>query len=145
MRHGLMRTALIGLLIGFVSGVLTFVTIFVWLVIHAELFDQGRGVGPSFVWGPLVIGIPATSFSVVLGAIAGAFAGLKGIRLDSLRGGFLFGATLMGLIGTSWAFVIYSGNPARFDARFYLSIGVLCPILAGMAGGAFVGRICKTL
>jgi hypothetical protein len=141
MRTGLRRGALIGL----VGGLLTGPTMLVWLLVYTALVPDGKSMGPTLILGPIVGGAPATAFGIVLGTIAGAVAGLNGIRLESLRRCVLFGVTLMGFTGTLWTFVIYSESPERFaaSATMIIGMGVACPLLAGMAAGALVAMLSK--
>ena len=147
MRPGLIGTALTGLLIGLVSGLLTGLAMLISLLIYSALVHDEKSMGPTLVLGPIVGGVPATLFGIILGAIAGAVAGASAFRVESRRRCVVFGMTLVGVFGALWTSCMYFENAERFaaSAAIFIGMGVPSPIPAGMGmvGGAFVARMIK--
>jgi hypothetical protein len=137
-RTGLLR----GLLIGVLGGIFTGPTMFIWLMVYSVVRPE-KHLGSTAVLGPITGGLASSILGIVLGAVAGAVVGLIGVRLTGLRRCVLFGLILMAFIGTLGAFIDYFSSPQRFAVWFAAVIGmdVVCPILAGIVGGALVGTL----
>jgi hypothetical protein len=130
-----------GALIGLVSGVLTGPTMLLWLLLYSFV-TPNKDLGSTAVLGPLAGGVQSTIFGVVLGAVAGAVLGVLAIRLTGLLRNVSFATILMTIIGIFEAYGDYSNSPERFAACAPMIVGmdVACPILAGLAAGALIGK-----
>jgi hypothetical protein len=136
-------TARRGGLIGLVSGLLAGPIMFLWLAIYMLVVTDD--LGSTAVLGPFSGGIQSTILGCILGPIAAAFVGLTGRQLTGTRRCLLFGVLLMGAAGGLEALSDYVGSPDRFVTRLTLIIGldIVSPVMAGLAGGALVGRLSK--
>ena len=133
-----------GGLIGLVSGLLTGPIMLLWLVIYS-LLRPNDDLGSTAALGPFSGGITSTILGCVPGVVAAAFVGLAGRQLSGLRRSVLFGAILMAVVGTLQALLDHLGSPERLAAWLTLIAGmdVAAPIVAGIVGGAIVGRLSK--
>ncbi len=139
-----MRTGMgVGLRTGLVSGILSVPVMVVFTLLYESLTLGGGG--STGVVGLLVPGAGSILVGAILGAILGGWAARNGFEFVGLRQGTRFGIVVMAVAGGLIVLLDIIGGPARFANSFVLRIGVdlLCPVIGGLLGGAFVGAVNK--
>jgi hypothetical protein len=130
-----------GAWIGLVGGLLTGPMMLVWLLLYSAMRPNDH-LGSTAALGPFMGGIVSTILGAVFGAVGGLALGMNRVESANRRRCVLFGAVLMGLIGTLESLSDITGSPERFKSWPVMLLGMdlLCPILAGIAAGALIAR-----
>jgi hypothetical protein len=126
-----------GAAIGMLSGPLTAVFMFGCLAIYAifrPAVHLGSLAGPAAIMGGICSGV----FGTALGAVAALVLGWFGVEIRGPVRAGLFGGVLMTALAFPNLLDDRTGGP---DFDFYVSFGMVAPILAGIVAGVVVGSI----